>query len=131
MDRDRGWETVALTGAPIEHVRREHTRNRRMAPPARPEASIRAALPLRAYVPAGSPRASTAGPFSAGWPCCADSPHPSVAAIAVRNAGHVSVRVCGARPLFGGLDDRRIGLCAATLRGPGRDPVSYTHLRAH
>lgn len=46
MDRDRGWETVALTGAPIEHVRREHTRNRRMAPPARREGSIRAAPPL-------------------------------------------------------------------------------------
>ncbi len=32
MDRDRGWQTVALTGAPVEHVQTKHTRNRPQTP---------------------------------------------------------------------------------------------------
>jgi hypothetical protein len=44
MDRDRGWQTVALTGAPVEHVQQEHTRNRRMA---------RSRVALGAYTGAG------------------------------------------------------------------------------
>src|SRR5450759_4177457 len=35
MDRDRGWQTVALTRAPFEHVPGEHTRNRPDGPRAR------------------------------------------------------------------------------------------------
>ena len=37
MDRDRGWETVALTGAPIEHVPGEHSRIRQVTPRERAE----------------------------------------------------------------------------------------------